>query len=1325
MKKLTLWSMDKVRLFAGKTLHALSAAVLIMMPLQYASALVSQAPLFLGGGGGVPGNLVLTPSVEYPTIQSLANLGDYTTDRAFEGYFDSEKCYKYDFVGKEHKDNHFYPTRTTPDRRCLRDLEWSGNFLNWATTQTIDPFRKALTGGYRVKDTPTETWLEKARFPKKDREFGEPLLYPLGQMSGVDPREISGEDLVTGATPFKSHGLLGLWPATSFRVKIDGVGKRMWFLASSAGLWSNLKREFDPDSLGSKLDSHKVNVYKADVRVKVCDETVGLEDNCKKYSEGWKPEGLIQQNSDRIRYSVLSYLNDDNMYRDGGVLRAAQKYVGPKKLVAGEGFIDNEHKEWDPVTGVMIDNPDPDDADATHPDFAIENSGVINYINKFGQLNDYKHKPFDPVSELYYAATRYLKGQSNISFYSSLEGFSLSKFEKQTDGFPVITDWENRDPIQYECQPNVILGIGDVYTHKDKKLPGNTVYHEKEPNYTPPEVTADKTVNVVTATNWVGKLEGLGDIGNTNRFDAVDSEGANNYSGNHNSAFIAGLAYDNHTKDLRLNMPGKQTASTHWVDVLENGDLKLPSRNQYYLAAKYGGFDVPDGYKPYSNDHSDSLEEEWWQSGEILSIGGVTIDRPRNYYIAGEASKMIDSLRQAFRNITKELKSSASSLAANSTSLQGDTAIFQAAFDSTRWSGDIRAFKLQSGGTISDTPHWSAAAKLDALNDTAMSSRNILTGKPLPETSGNRLTTTGSDFKWASLDTAQQEALRKTEDAALEDKDTGKDRLAFIRGVRAKEQTSTNQAKPFRRRDSRLGDIANSAPQYIHQTNYGYFALHSTSAFSGINRYSAFRDKGVYKNRPPILVAGAGDGMLHGFNASVPDSEGSGGENGGKELFAYVPAGVYDNLWELTEPDYDHRYFVDGTPRVSDAWLGSSLGWRTIVAGTTGAGGKSVFVLDVTDPSNMSSSNVLWEFSHEDMGYTIQQPSIFALPNGEFGVVVSSGYGTGSDSGGSVWILNAATGDVIHKIDLPTGKGELGSPNVIDTDGDRIADRIYIADTGDTDATNTGGRVWRIDLEGESPAAWKAPASPLFTAGDEQAITADLVASFNEKNEVMVFFGTGSFQDVGDNVVPETSPRIESFYGIVDRGDKLTRSDLFEQEILDERVVNGKKLRVVSEKKVPSGTFNGWYLDLVWKASNGGPGGKGERVVARALVRSDRVIFPTLIPSADPCAEGGSSWLMEVSLYTGKRLNYEVFEINDDDVIDSKDRIPGEGGDDPGLPPSGIDPGVGIINTPNVVEDCIGGDECKIISGSSGNVDAVHEKAGNVNWGRMNWEQLR
>src|SRR5690554_7497898 len=79
-------------------------------PVQYSSAAVSQVPLYLGGGG-VPGNLVLTPSVEYPTIQSLANLGDYSTSKRFEGYFDPAKCYRYDYKGHQSDENHFYPSK--------------------------------------------------------------------------------------------------------------------------------------------------------------------------------------------------------------------------------------------------------------------------------------------------------------------------------------------------------------------------------------------------------------------------------------------------------------------------------------------------------------------------------------------------------------------------------------------------------------------------------------------------------------------------------------------------------------------------------------------------------------------------------------------------------------------------------------------------------------------------------------------------------------------------------------------------------------------------------------------------------------------------------------------------------------------------------------------------------------------------------------------------------------------------------------------------------------------------------------------------------------
>lgn len=1288
----------KLLKFMRSRLVSFSAALLIGIgPVQYSSAVVSQVPLYLGGGG-VPGNLVLTPSVEWPTVQSLANLGDYSAGVRFQGYFDPEKCYKYDYAGHNSPENHFYPSSNAPDRTCTgdHDDEWSGNFLNWATTQTIDPFRKVLTGGYRVKDTPTETWLEKARHPGQNS-------VEIKTITGDDP--ITGDDLVAGATPSDSNQI---------RVRIHGLGTNVRF--SEGNDWYDAYQvDYDPDNFPQESFEDNGNwfnefSYLMAIRVKVCDSdpNIELEDNCRAYSEGYKPEGVLQQNADSIRYSVFGYLNDNALHRDGGVLRARQKYIGPEMFVEGDGFVDNPNKEWDPLTGVMIGNPDAADADATPGN--IVNSGVMNYINKFGQLNNNNFKSKDPVSELYYTATRYLKNQGNVPNYSALSSNAGTR-DKHTDNFPVITDWE--DPMQFECQPNVILGIGDVNTHRDKNLPGNTAYRNDEPAM-PDEVSNDTSVDVVRATNRVGLIEGIGDIGNTNSF-----------TGRNNSAYIAGLAYDNHTVDMRPDLAGKQTASTHWVDVLENQVLQPTHRNQYYLATKYGGFDVPDGFDPY--ERTAELPNEWWHSnGEEVSWGGTSFDRPDNFYIAGQADRMIESLRKAFKNISSELSSSSSSIAANSTSLENDTAIYQASFNSATWSGELLAYELD-GTEISELPVWRASEILDGKTDAQMDSRNIFTVQPLTENAGVYRNTSGTDFEWSDLAASQQQALAVDGEGGSVGDTIAQARLEYLRGKRVNERTDDNQIRLFRQRDSRLGDIINSSPVYVHQENFGYYRLNAQQGYTSIDSYADFRDSNTYKNRTPFLLVGANDGMLHAFNAEVADDS-----NGGEELFAYVPAGIYDNLWELTDPDYNHRYFVDGSPVVNDAWLGSSLGWRTLAVGTTGAGGRSVFALDVTDPDNMSSSDVLWEFSHQDMGLTMQSPAIFALSTGKFGVAVSSGYDTDLTDG-KVWFLDASSGEVIKEVSIPTNGAELGSPTLIDVNADRIADRLYVADTA--------GKVWRMDIGDTNTSRWEAPAGlksgnqmqPLFEADTGQVITADLTVALNDKGEIMLFFGTGSFQDVGDNVVGN-SPVVESFYGIIDRGRPVSRNSLMEQEILDETTMSGNGLRLVS-KNAPVGSYTGWYMDLVWKTANDGPGPKGERVVSKAIVRGDdrgnRVIFPTLIPSEDPCQSGGNSWLMELNLYTGGQLNYEVFDANNDGKIDDDDRIPGDDDGDEGdgeggdkEPPSGIDPGIGIIQTPTVIEDCEDGDECKIVSGSSGEAKVIREE-GIEPVGRINWEQLR
>jgi len=1246
---------------------------------------ISQAPLLLGGGS-VPGNLALVPSVEWPTVLSVANTGAYRPSNTYIGYFSSKKCYIYD-----QSNEWFVPDSDANSHTCSGNKRWSGNFLNWAATPTIDPFRSALTGGYRYRDTATETVLQKARHSGQSSAGN--------RMEDTKAQGLIAKADIAGAAPVTTG-----WD--NLYIRLQGLGADMLFSNWKDGIggggssaekqaeWVN----YEPNNSAQWVDGRLItaytpkgtdqvkSVYRVKIRVKVCDPTKGLESNCERYPNGnYKPVGLLQQYSGDLRYSIFGYLNDGNMLRDGGVLRAQQKFISPS----------SDNPEWNANTGVMIVNPD---SITTSLGRAISNSGVMNYLNKFGELNadgslktNGDFKSHDPVSELYYTALRYFKNQGNVGAYSTSNPAHNSKpdgtiLDRWHDGFPVITDW--KDPIQYACQKNVILGIGDTNTHRDKNLPGNTVITD-EPAV-PSEVSSDNSVNVVTATNKVAELEGI----------TINTP----FTGRENSAYIAGLAYDANTRDLRSDYTGRQSVSTYWVDVREGQSLAGKTGNQYWLAAKYGGFKVPKDFgDPYKR--TAALDTEWWRTNTDMLA--TNYPRPDNFFVASDAANMVESLRKAFAQISNEVQSTTASLATNSTRLETDTALFQSRLDSRFWSGDLLARRVGENGVVAVDTAWSAAQKLDSLN--SVDSRSIFTIQPATSAgaSDERIATSGINFTWNALASAQQALLQRLNET---DSEQAEQRLAYLRGDRTDEITAEDRTKPFRQRSSRLGDIVNSDPQFIHNQDFGYSRLTWSKGAVG-TAYTAFRATDAYKTRTPMVIVGANDGMLHGFDARVSDTAAT---NGGSELFAYVPNSVFSNLINLTDPAYSHRYYVDGTPRVSDVWIGGA--WKTMVVGTTGAGGKSIFALDVTNPGSMNSSSVMWEFSHPDMGYTMGQPALVALPNEKFGVIVSSGYHDAAPDEGKVWILDAETGSIIKEIELPS-TGNLGSPLASDTDYNQVADRVYVADTL--------GNVWRIDLDGSNTSNWDIPKSlgddPLFIAkdgsGDPQAITAPLSSAFNDKGEHMVFFGTGSFYRDGDNEIPP-SPSIETFYGIIDRGEAIDgRSSLLKQAIIKEATLaSGLKARAITDNTLT--THSGWYIDLAWQEGDGHTGAVGERVVAKAALRTDRVIFTTMTPSSDPCAFGGTSFIMAISLSSGSRLNYAYFDTNGDGTPDNSDTT--TVGDDKDVPWSGIsDEGDGVTKgvTPLLRWLCF--------AGSSGATPQCIPVAGSQRFGRHSWREVR
>src|SRR5690606_15735256 len=124
----------------------------------------------------------------------------------------------------------------------------------------------------------------------------------------------------------------------------------------------------------------------------------------------------------------------------------------------------------------------------------------------------------------------------------------------------------------------------------------------------------------------------------------------------------------------------------------------------------------------------------------------------------------------------------------------------------------------------------------------------------------------------------------------------------------------------------------------------------------------------------PVVYVGANDGMLHAFDGAEI--------GGGDELFAFIPANSRGKLLQLANPDYDHRYYVDGAVRVSDVATSASGNWRTVLVGATGAGGATVFGLNVTNPGSFSSNDILWELdggNEQHLGHVLGTPVIAAV----------------------------------------------------------------------------------------------------------------------------------------------------------------------------------------------------------------------------------------------------------------------------------------------------------------------------------------------------------
>jgi type IV pilus assembly protein PilY1 len=121
-----------------------------------------------------------------------------------------------------------------------------------------------------------------------------------------------------------------------------------------------------------------------------------------------------------------------------------------------------------------------------------------------------------------------------------------------------------------------------------------------------------------------------------------------------------------------------------------------------------------------------------------------------------------------------------------------------------------------------------------------------------------------------------------------------------------------------------------------------------------------------------------------------------------------VPSIVAERLSALPELGYSHQYSVDGPLVGGDVYYGG--GWKTVLLGSLGAGGKGLYALDVSNPANFTEAQaskvVRWELDGSDatVGHVLQPPLLARTRDGKWRALVGNGY----NSTNGVAVLMAA-----------------------------------------------------------------------------------------------------------------------------------------------------------------------------------------------------------------------------------------------------------------------------------------------------------------------------
>jgi len=693
---------------------------------------------------------------------------------------------------------------------------------------------------------------------------------------------------------------------------------------------------------------------------------------------------------------------------------------------------------------------------------------------------------------------------------SPTTGNKQALFEKlftthSDDSTPMLTALDEVGKY-YECKSDNIFGVSG----SDCPLTTSTA-----------DSCRQNFAIVITDGVYNDTISGIGNEDSAGSNDTKYDGGAFADSKSNTLADVAMYYYE---RDLNTNATDNVPVTT--IDVNrsahEAGDTMHQHMTTYII-----GFGVEGTFSSEPSDYDDksTWADDWTdptldELHKIDDLRHAAYNGRGMYLSAKNPDELEDSLDTIFESIQLGVASS-SSVALNTQSLEQGSKVFRAFYNVGNNTGDLVALEISVDGVISTTEEWSAAQQLD--NVIAAGTRNVISYKRT-----NPTTAEGIDFDTADMTATQLSNLESPLPSSMPALPAAyggiiaDERVNYLRGDMTYEGSNFNDGELRDRLDNegRLGDFVHSSPVFVGSP-HGSGRNSEPYPIATSELYSAFySDK---KNRNQMIYIGGNDGMLHGFNAET-----------GKEVFAYVPGQMYENLADLTSPNYSHQMFVDLTPSIEDVYMRTTAAatgqdWATVLVGGYRAGGKGYFAMNVTDPGKLdldasaadpaaeAAAQVMWEFTDADdadLGYSYSEsfvgmtnaesgstssadtgeldggglPVLTTIDNKQWGVIFGNGYNSSSTDGDAALFILKVDGGLdgswnndYVKISTGVGKAESAdgtTPNGIsgirsvDLDGNGTVDYVYAGDYQ--------GNFYRFDLSDSDVNNWNV--TLLFSA---------------------------------------------------------------------------------------------------------------------------------------------------------------------------------------------------------------------------------------------------